>query len=138
VNWASIFSGGVDKIVDSVANGIDELFTSDEERLKAKNMLEQIKANARLEDKKIEQEFEREITKRWTSDNEHLITRLVRPLSFAGVLSLLGIVVLADGNVGGFTVSPAYIPVIESLAITMTLAYFGSRGAEKISKSMKK
>ena len=138
MNWASIFSGGVDKIVDSVANGIDELFTSDEERLKAKNMLEQIKANARLEDKKIEQEFEREITKRWTSDNEHLITRLVRPLSFAGVLSLLGIIILADGNVGGFTVAPAYIPVIESLAITMTLAYFGSRGAEKVSKHMKK
>lgn len=45
-NWfGDIISGGVDKVVDSVAGGLDKLFTSDEERLKAKNMLEQIRNN---------------------------------------------------------------------------------------------
>mgnify|MGYP006883126469 CR=1 FL=1 len=29
MSWTDIFTGGVDKIVDSVAGGIDELFTSE-------------------------------------------------------------------------------------------------------------
>ena len=52
--FSSMFSSGVSEVVDSVADGLDTLFTSDEERLKAKNMLEQIKANAKLKDKELE------------------------------------------------------------------------------------
>ena len=47
MNLASIFSGGVDKIVDSVANGLDELFTSDEEKLILRNKLEAIRLEAK-------------------------------------------------------------------------------------------
>lgn len=138
MSWTSIFTGGVDKIVDSVAKGIDEAFTSDEERLAAKNTLEKIKSETRLHYEELNLEFEREITKRWTSDNEHIVTRLVRPISYASVLALFGIIVVADGNMGEFTVNGVYVPVIESLLAIMTVAYFGSRGAEKISKSLKK
>ena len=134
MNLTSIFSGGVDKIVDSVASGLDELFTSDDERLKANRLLEEIKLNAKLQDEEIKLEFEREITKRWTSDNEHIFTRLVRPVSYSAVLFLFGVIVLSDGNVGKFTVNTAYISVIESLLAIMTVSYFGSRGLEKITK----
>ena len=134
MNLTSIFSGGVDKIVDSVASGLDELFTSDDERLKANRLLEEIKLNAKLQDEEIKLEFEREITKRWTSDNEHIFTRLVRPVSYSAVLFLFGVIVLSDGNVGEFTVNTAYIGVIESLLAIMTVSYFGSRGLEKITK----
>lgn len=41
--FKSAITGGIDKVVDSVADGLDGLFTSDEERLKAKNMLEKIR-----------------------------------------------------------------------------------------------
>ena len=45
MSWfTDIVSGGVDKVVDSVAGGLDNLFTSDDERLKAQNMLEQIRS----------------------------------------------------------------------------------------------
>lgn len=138
MSWTSIFSGGVDKIVDSVSKGLDELFTSDEERLKAEELMARIKAEAHLKDEEIKLEFEKEITKRWTSDNEHIITRLVRPVSYISILALFGFIVLLDGNMGEFAVNTAYIPVIESLLAIMTVAYFGSRGAEKISKSIKK
>ena len=134
MNLTSIFSGGVDKIVDSVASGLDELFTSDDERLKANRLLEEIKLNAKLQDEEIKLEFEREITKRWTSDNEHIFTRLVRPVSYSAVLFLFGVIVLSDGNVGEFTVNTSYISVIESLLAIMTVSYFGSRGLEKITK----
>ena len=45
MNWfTDIVSGGVDKVIDSVGDGLDKLFTSDEEKLKAQNMLEQIRS----------------------------------------------------------------------------------------------
>lgn len=134
MGWESIFTGGVDKIVDSVTDGLDELFTSDEERLKAENLLQEIKNKAKSAEDTINLEFEKEITKRWTSDNEHIITRLIRPISYASVLILFGAVVLADGNIGEFVVNEAYISVIESLLAIMTISYFGSRGLEKITK----
>lgn len=135
MSWfTSLFSGGVDKVVDSVASGLDELFTSDEERLKAERLLEKIKLEARHQAEELNLQHEKEITKRWTSDNEHVFTRLVRPVSYTGVLVLFGSIVLTDGNIGDFTINPAYISVIESLLAIMTVSYFGSRGLEKITK----
>jgi len=44
MSWFSdIISGGVDKVVDSVGKAADNLFTSDDERERNKNLLEQIK-----------------------------------------------------------------------------------------------
>jgi len=134
MNLASLFTGGVDKVVDGVMGGLDALFTSDEERLAAKKALEQVKTDAKLKQEELSLEFEREITKRWTSDNEHFVTRLVRPISYISVLGLFGVVVLADGNIGEFRINEAYIPVLETLMITMTLAYFGGRSTEKAVK----
>ena len=132
----SIISSGVDKVVDSVANGLDSIFTSDEEKLILKNELEKIRNQAKLEQIQIAQEQEKEITQRWVSDNEHIITRLIRPLSFIFVLVLFGAILLTDGNIGQFTIKEAYIPLIETLLSTMVIAYFGSRGMEKVTKSM--
>ena len=137
MNWLSIFSGGIDKVVDSVFNGIDELVTSDEEKLALKNELIKAKMEAEKQARIDASAYEQEITKRWVSDNEHIYTRLVRPVSFSMVLALFGSVVLTDGNIGEFTVNPSYIPVIETLLVTMVISYFGSRGIEKVSKVMK-
>ena len=131
LNPATWFTGSVDKIVDSVADGIDELFTSDHERLAARNVLEKIKSESKLKSQEIGMEYEKEITKRWTSDNEHIITRLVRPLSYIFVLIVFGIIIFVDGNVMGFKVADSYYGIIETLLVTMTLGYFGSRGYEK-------
>ena len=131
MSWTDIFTGGVDKIVDSVAGGIDELFTSDDERLAARNVLARIKAESKLKSEEIGMEYEKEITKRWVSDNEHVITRLVRPLSYIFVLVVFGIIIFADGNIMEFKVAESYYGIIETLLVTMTLGYFGSRGYEK-------
>ena len=134
MSWFSdIFSDGASKLV----NSIDGLVTSDEERLKLRNELQagMNKLALEMEDKAIT--FEQEITSRWKSDNEHTVTRLVRPLSYTAVLVLFGAIVIADGNIGGFVVNTAYIPVIETLLATMTVAYFGSRGIEKTMKNFK-
>ena len=136
MSWmSSMLSGGVDKIVDSVGSAVDSLVTSDQERLELRNKLQEIKNEAILSNKKLEVEFDKEITKRWTSDNEHVLTRLVRPVSFIGVLGLFGFIVLFDGNLGdSFTVNESYIPVIQMLLLTMVGAYYGGRSVEKVMK----
>ena len=134
--FLDIFKGGVDKVVDSVMDGLDNLFTSDDERNRAKNVLAKEMNNFKLEMEDKANEFEKNITDRWKSDNEHHITRLVRPLSYIFVLGLFAIMVLGDGN-WAMNIKDAYIPVIETLLATMTVAYFGSRGIEKTAKHFK-
>ena len=135
MNWlTTVFSSGVDKIVDSVGKAIDSVVTSDEEKLMLRNALQVEMNKLKLEMESKSVEFEKEITKRWQSDNQHWVTRLVRPMSIVYMLTLFGIVVMFDGNVGEFSVNEAYIPVIESLLITMVVSYFGSRGFEKYTK----
>ena len=82
--------------------------------------------------------LEIELTKRLQSDNEHSITRLVRPITYYSMFVLFLICALLDGNIGTFSINETYIPVIESLFGTMTVFYFGSRGIEKVVKEYKK
>ena len=79
-----------------------------------------------------------EVTKRLKIDSEHAITRMIRPVSYAAMFILFMSVVLLDGNLGAFTIDKAYVPVIQSLFGTMTIFYYGSRGLEKISRTIKK
>ena len=79
-----------------------------------------------------------EVTKRLQIDSEHAITRMIRPVSYAAMFILFMSVVLLDGNLGAFTIDKAYVPVIQSLFGTMTIFYYGSRGLEKISRTIKK
>ena len=79
-----------------------------------------------------------EVTKRLGMDNEHTITRLVRPVSYAAMFIMFVACVFFDGNIMEFTIDKAYVPVIQSLFGTMTIFYFGSRGIEKIMKTIKK
>ena len=78
-----------------------------------------------------------EITKRLETDNEHSVTRLVRPISYAAMFLLFMACVLFDGNAGDFTIDEKYVPVIESLFWIQTTFYFGSRGLEKMMKVFK-
>lgn len=135
MSWFSnLFTSGAGEAVEKVSSGLDSLFTSDEERLQAKNVLQQAMNEFSVEMEKAANQFESEITERWKSDNEHIITRLVRPVSFAFTLFLFALMVLFDGNIGGFTVNPGYHEIIKTLLVTMVVAYFGSRGAEKVFK----
>ena len=142
MSWLSdIFSSTASSVVDSIGNAIDKNITSDEEKLQLKNELIKIKLEASHKAEEQALELDKQITERWKSDNENALTRLVRPAAYAWVMFLFSLVVLLDGNltVGTFTfkVAEAYIPVIETLLVTMTFAYFGSRGVEKVVRYVK-
>jgi hypothetical protein len=138
MGWFSkIISGGIDKTVDSVGSALDGLFTSDEERLQAKQIITSEMNKFKTTVIEAQGKHDAEITARWKSDNEHSVTRLVRPISYIAVLVVFFIIAFADGNLGDFTLNEKYIPVFEGLLSIMTIAYFGSRGAEKVTKMFK-
>lgn len=130
----SILESGLSDVIDSTGKAIDSITTSDDERNKAKITLEKNMQSFKLDMETRANEFEKEITKRWESDSEHTITRLVRPISYMFILALFALMVLFDGNLGNIHIVQAYIPVIQTLLVTMTVAYFGSRGYEKVTK----
>ena len=134
--FKNLISDGASKLVDSVSSGLDSLFTSDEERLQARAVIEKQVQDYQVKIMDAQSRYDAEITARWKSDNENLVTRLVRPVSYGFMLIVFFVISFSDGNIGGFKINPAYIPVYETLLITMTIAYFGSRGTEKIMKTV--
>lgn len=132
-----LFGSGIDNVIDSVGNTLDKLITSDEERKILQNELEEIRLNAKLSatDKSIA--LEKEITSRWKIDKDNVITRNIRPLVVFWSYFLFTLVLLFDGNIGQFHINSAYIPMLQTILVTVTIAYFGSRGIEKTSKIVK-
>ena len=74
-----------------------------------------------------------EITKRWQSDNnsDSSLAKNVRPLSLIFLTISLIVFILLDGFDINFGVDSGWIDLLKSLLITVYVAYFGSRGAEK-------
>ncbi len=137
MNLSSLFTISIDKIIDSVGNAADKVFTSEEERKLLQNELEEIRLEAQKEAQDNTVELEKEITARWSLDKEHLITRAIRPMTVFWSYFLFTVVLLFDGNVGEFHINSAYIPMLETILVTVTIAYFGSRGVEKVTKTVK-
>ncbi len=74
-----------------------------------------------------------EITKRWQSDNnsDSSLAKNVRPLSLIFLTISLIVFILLDGFDINFGVDSGWVDLLKSLLITVYVAYFGSRGAEK-------
>ena len=123
----SLLSGG---IIKDVGNVIDKLTTTDEERLAAKQKIQEL-----LE--KADQDAQVQVTERWKMDmqSDSFLSKNIRPLVLVYLTSIFTILAFADGNVGGFEVAQEYIPIFQSLLITVYGAYFVGRTWEKSKKS---
>ena len=85
--FKSLFAGGVDKVITSVTDGLDKLFTSDEERMLAERVLLEVKQKFDLEKDKLDKEFDLEIQKMFDE----------RTLKFEGTASdLKGVPILGS------------------------------------------
>lgn len=128
MKWLNdLVSGSVGEVVDSVGGAIDRLVTSDEERIKLKNELATIKADAEVR-------LEEETTKRWVADtnSDSWLAKNIRPLVLGwGVVSIT-LIAFTDGISEAFLMDKAYIDLFQVLLTTMVVAYFGSRGFEKV------
>ena len=122
---------GGDTIKD-VGNIIDNLHTSKEEKAEAKQKLEQILAEA-------EQAAQAQVSARWEADLKHgsWLSKNIRPLTLIFLTAIFTILSIFDGNIGEFTIGAAYVPVYQTLLMTVYAAYFAGRSIEKVKKVTK-
>jgi hypothetical protein len=79
-------------------------------------------------------EYEKELSKRWESDNkqEHWLPKLIRPLVLANYTILVDIVIL--NGIWGKPLEQTFLPLLLSLAATVTGGYFALREFGKTRK----
>tara|TARA_B110000046_G_C12882277_1_gene350652 strand:+ start:294 stop:680 length:387 start_codon:yes stop_codon:yes gene_type:complete len=116
-------------ILGSVGNIVDNLTTSDEERLAAKQAIEEVLMQA-------ESDAQEQVTKRWEADmkSDNWLSKNIRPLICIFLTAIFVVLSLFDGNVGGFVIQESYIPIYQTLLITVYGAYFAGRSIEKIKR----
>ena len=122
---------GGDTIKD-IGNVIDNLHTSGEEKAEAKQKLEQILAQA-------EQAAQVQVSARWEADLKHgcWLSKNIRPLTLIFLTGVFVVLSVFDGNAGEFTIGEAYVPVYQTLLMTVYAAYFAGRSIEKVKKVTK-
>ena len=139
MSWfTDIFTGSVDKIVDSVGNAIDKLVTSDEEKLILKNELAKIQLEAKAKSGELELEFDKQITQRHSSDmqSDSWLSKNIRPMTLIFILVMYSLLSISSGF--DFKVTESYITLLGQWGMLIMSFYFGSRGLEKIATIIKK
>ena len=118
----SLFS----KLLGNADKVIDEVVTSQEEKLTLKNKLQEI-VN---EHQAI---IEQEVTKRWQADMQgNWLTKSIRPLVMAWLVVSTTLLIFIDAGAITFVVEDKWVDLLQIVLITVIGAYFGSRGLEKI------
>ena len=122
----NFLSGGVVKQVGDV---IDNLSTSEEERLEAKRKMEEVLMQA-------ESQAQEQVTRRWEADmkSDNWLSKNIRPLICVFLTAIFVVLSVFDGNIGEFVIQESYIPIYQTLLITVYGAYFAGRSIEKIKK----
>ena len=120
---------GGDAIKD-VGNIIDNLHTSGEEKAEAKERITQILADA-------EQKAQEQVSSRWEADMKHgsWLSKNIRPITLIFLTVVFVFLSFFDGNIGEFKINSSYVPVYQTLLMTVYGAYFAGRSMEKIRKS---
>jgi hypothetical protein len=121
-----ILGGGVIKQVGDV---LDNLTTSKEEKLAAQQKIKEVLVQA-------EANAQEQVTRRWEADmkSDNWLSKNIRPLICIFLTAMFVVISIFDGNAGGFTIAPAYVPIYQTLLITVYGAYFAGRSIEKIKK----
>jgi len=119
--------GGLFKsLIGNASNIIDEVVTTEEEKLslklQMKTMIENAKASA-----------QEQVTRRWEADAKAgWLPANIRPITLIFLTTVFVIISVFDGNIGGFSISPAYVPIYQTLLLCVYSAYFAGRSIEKI------
>ena len=124
-----IFSGGASKLVESVGGVIDNLVTTDEEKLDAKRKLKEMIMNHEVQ-------MEKNITDRWTADmnSDSWLSKNVRPMVLIFLIVCTMILIFIDAGAVKFTVEEKWTDLLQLVLITVIGAYFGGRSVEKFKK----
>jgi len=113
-------------VIKEVGKVIDDLTTTEEEKLEAQKKIVQILEEA-------DRQAQEEITARWTADmaSDSFLSKNIRPLVLIYLTFIFSILAFFDGNIGEFKIAEEYIPIFQTLLVTVYGAYFVGRSWEK-------
>ena len=122
---SGLFSG----LFKSAEGILDTTITNKEELQQVKNELQTILNDA-------EKNASNQVTERWKSDNlgDNKLSKNIRPMSLIFVTVVFVIISFMDGNLGEFNLNESYIPVYQTLLLSIYGAYFVGRTITKIKK----
>ena len=74
-----------------------------------------------------------EVSKRWDSDmkSDSWLSKNTRPMSLIFLTISMVLLIIHDSFEWSFSVSAGWVDLLQTLLVTVYVAYFGSRGAEK-------
>tara|TARA_B110000977_G_scaffold76534_1_gene103278 strand:+ start:531 stop:923 length:393 start_codon:yes stop_codon:yes gene_type:complete len=113
-------------VIKEIGNAVDKLTTTEEEKLiikkQVQEILEQADNNAQIQ-----------VTDRWKADmaSDSWLAKNIRPLVLVFLTFVFSLLAFADGNIGEFKIAKEYIPIFQTLLVTVYGAYFVGRSWEK-------
>jgi hypothetical protein len=125
----NLLSGGAADLVKGVGGVIDNLHTSEEEKLAAEAKIKEIIAD-------YEVEMEKNITSRWEADlkSDSWLSKNVRPLTLIFLIVCTMLLIFIDAGALNFEVKSSWVDLLQLVLITVIGAYFGGRSLEKVKK----
>jgi hypothetical protein len=125
----NLLSGGAADLIKGVGGVIDNLHTSDEEKLAAEQKIKELVSS-------YEVEMEKQITERWKMDmvSDSWLSKNIRPLVLIFLVVSTVLLVFIDAGVIAFEVKASWVDLLQLVLITVIGAYFGGRSLEKVKK----
>jgi len=124
-----MLKGIVKSLIGNAGEILDEVITTDEERLDAKRKLKELILNH-------EAQMEQNITDRWKADmnSDSWLSKNVRPLMLIFVMVCTMLLIFIDAGFLSFEVESKWVDLLQLVLITIVASYFGGRSLEKIKK----
>jgi hypothetical protein len=128
-----IFAWLTGGVIKEIGNAIDKLTTTQEEKLEIKKQVQIILEEA-------DNNAQQQVTARWTADmnSDSFLAKNIRPLVLVFLTFVFSLLAFTDGNIGEFKIAKEYIPIFQTLLVTVYGAYFVGRTWEKAKSIIKK
>ena len=125
-----IFSSGASDLVESVGGVIDNLTTTNEEKLEAERKIKEIVHS-------YESKMQEEVSERWKADmvSDSWLSKNVRPMTLIFLVISTVLLIFIDAGAIEFNVESSWIDLLQLTLLTVIGAYFGGRSWEKVKKS---
>ena len=125
----NLFAGGAADLVKGVGGIIDNLHTSEEEKLEAEQKVKELVAS-------YQSNLEKEISNRWTADmnSDSWLSKNVRPMVLVFLVVSTVLMIFIDAGTINFVVEAKWTDLLQLVLITVIGAYFGGRSLEKRNK----
>jgi hypothetical protein len=127
-----IFAWLTGGVIKEIGNVIDKLTTTEEEKLEIKKQVQIILEEA-------DNNAQQQVTDRWNADmaSDSWLAKNIRPLVLVFLTFVFSLLAFTDGNIGDFKIAKEYIPIFQTLLVTVYGAYFVGRTWEKAKSIIK-